>query len=43
MELGEIVDVVETRRRTVQIPDELRDSDEADELVDDADVDAPTA
>ena len=43
MELGEIVDVVEAKRRSVEIPDELRGPDNADELVDDADVDAPTA
>lgn len=42
MELGEIVDVVEARRRSVEIPDELRGSGEADEQHDDVDVDAPT-
>ena len=42
MELGKVVEVVETARRTVEIPDELREPEGA-EAVDDADVDAPTA
>ncbi|MEM8905029.1 MAG: hypothetical protein AAGF02_15105 [Actinomycetota bacterium] len=40
MELGEVVEVVETARRTVEIPDELL-ADDA-EQGSEADVDAPT-
>ncbi|MEO1061236.1 MAG: hypothetical protein AAFZ07_07440 [Actinomycetota bacterium] len=42
MELGKVVEVVETARRAVEIPDELREPEDA-ETVDDVDVDAPTA
>lgn len=42
MQLGEVVEVVEAQRRTVEIPDELRAPDEAEEMADDVDVDAPT-
>ena len=43
MELGEVVEVIEAQRRAVEIPDELRAPEDADEMVDDVDVDAPTA
>lgn len=44
MELGKVVEVVETARRTVEIPDELREPEDVETVDDlDADVDAPTA